>query len=72
MLFRSTCSWPFSVENPLRVATEALNIHLVSCILYLEDAYLVSVEERLIEPHVNSPTPESVKDFTAKEFLVAD
>ena len=34
MLFRSTCSWPFSVENPLRVATEALNIHLVSCILY--------------------------------------
>ena len=27
--------WPFSVENPLRVATEALNIHLVSCILYL-------------------------------------
>ena len=36
MLFRSTCSWPFSVENPLRVATEALNIHLVSCILYQE------------------------------------
>ena len=35
MLFRSTCSWPFSVENPLRVATEALNIHLISCILYL-------------------------------------
>ena len=33
MLFRSTCSWPFSVENPLRVATEALNIDLVSCIL---------------------------------------
>ena len=25
----------FSVDNPLRVATEALNIHLVSCILYL-------------------------------------
>ena len=35
MLFRSTCSWPFSEENPLRVASEALNIHLVSCILYL-------------------------------------
>ena len=34
MLFRSTCSWPFSEENPLRVASEALNIHLVSCILY--------------------------------------
>ena len=33
MLFRSTCSWPFSEENPLRVASEALNIHLVSCIL---------------------------------------
>ena len=31
MLFRSTCSWLFSVDNPLRVATEALNIHLVSC-----------------------------------------
>ena len=25
--------WLFSVDNPLRVATEALNIHLVSCIL---------------------------------------
>ena len=35
MLFRSTCLWLFSVDNPLRVATEALNIHLVSCILYL-------------------------------------
>ena len=35
MLFRSTCSWLFSVDNPLRVATEALNIHLVSCILYM-------------------------------------
>ena len=34
MLFRSTCLWPFSEENPLRVASEALNIHLVSCILY--------------------------------------
>ena len=34
MLFRSTCSWLFSVDNPLRVATEALNIHIVSCILY--------------------------------------
>ena len=33
MLFRSTCLWPFSEENPLRVASEALNIHLVSCIL---------------------------------------
>ena len=33
MLFRSTCLWLFSVDNPLRVATEALNIHLVSCIL---------------------------------------
>ena len=31
MLFGSTCSWPFSEENPLRVASEALNIHL--CIL---------------------------------------
>ena len=35
MLFRSTCLWLFSVDNPPRVATEALNIHLVSCILYL-------------------------------------
>ena len=35
MLFRSTCSWPFSVENPLRVATEALNIHLVH-VLFLD------------------------------------
>ena len=34
MLFRSTCLWLFSVDNPPRVATEALNIHLVSCILY--------------------------------------
>ena len=34
MLFRSTCSWHFSVDNPPRVATDALNIHLVSCILY--------------------------------------
>ena len=32
MLFRSTCSWPFSEENPLRVASEALNIHLVSLV----------------------------------------
>ena len=31
MLFRSTCSWHFSVDNPPRVATDALNIHLVSC-----------------------------------------
>ena len=36
MLFRSTCLWPFSEENPLRVASEALNIHLVSCILRLK------------------------------------
>ena len=35
MFFRSTCLWLFSVDNPLRVATEALNIHLVSCILYI-------------------------------------
>ena len=31
MLFRSTCLRLFSVDNSLRVATEALNIHLVSC-----------------------------------------
>ena len=42
MLFRSTCSWPFSEENPLRVASEALNIHLVSCILYLVQPLVIA------------------------------
>ena len=36
MLFRSTCLWHFSVDNPPRVATDALNIHLVSTVYSLQ------------------------------------
>ena len=58
MLFRSTCSCPFSVENPLRVATEALNIHLVSCILYLVSCILYLVNVKKDPPKVGLLIPK--------------
>ena len=56
MLFRSTCSWLFSVDNPLRVATEALNIHLVSCILYLVVTWVKSLLDSAVtmQAHLES------------------
>ena len=60
MLFRSTCLWLFSVDNPPRVATEALNIHLVSCILY----HIWEVKKKwmdLVQLTWNPPPPAPLK-----------
>ena len=45
MLFRSTCLWHFSVDNPPRVATDALNIHLVCCIYSILRSLRLSVRQ---------------------------